>query len=566
MSLLNNYTLANTTTSYYALAGSGTPIPGPPGPAGPQGVKGDPGISILSGVLPPTAAVGDISDLYVDLATSQLYKKTDAVTWTPEFSMIGATGPDGTAATVTIGVTSTLPPGSSANVNNTGTPLNAILNFAIPQGETGSTGDVSSWSDYPATQTVDYADNSLTNVAGISAPLGLNVDILTGNLNMAVKGMAGTFKFSGGDMDLSGQSVTNTSGMSGDNLSLVSTTGNINLTPLNPTDPKVSILGGDLDMNGGDILNAGSISTSGVANSVTLGGYVPPAAPLALFQAIASDVVLSHINPLTELSIKAVEDARIEATDGDLNLIGNDVNVASTGLTSALNITAAGVLQNTATLAINNTAGAGFAVQAGGLISLLTLGSIEIGSGNVLGTTTNIEHVDFKDNVISKSESADLEILNVSKLNNDTNAMEVSADNGFLTIKGHGLQILGTGISPFTIGNLTDPSGISFDPYSGEVSFSAPPLCSVAPTTADQLVNKTYADTKLSGDSDIELTHNLIAPAIDSTTNGPFLYVPSAATAPTGTPPEVPGAVPLFVQTGASAKLWTYFAGTWVPI
>jgi hypothetical protein len=52
----------------------------------------------------------------------------------------GAPGPQGQAATVSIGSTSTLAPGSLASVTNNGTSTAAILNFAIPQGAAGATG------------------------------------------------------------------------------------------------------------------------------------------------------------------------------------------------------------------------------------------------------------------------------------------------------------------------------------------------------------------------------------------------------------------------------------------
>ncbi len=46
-------------------------------------------------------------------------------------------GPAGTNATIEIGETSTLAPGSSATVENVGTPSEAILNFGIPKGADG---------------------------------------------------------------------------------------------------------------------------------------------------------------------------------------------------------------------------------------------------------------------------------------------------------------------------------------------------------------------------------------------------------------------------------------------
>ena len=52
----------------------------------------------------------------------------------------GAAGKDGQAATITVGAVITLPPGSPVSVTNTGSSSQAILNFAIPQGEVGLNG------------------------------------------------------------------------------------------------------------------------------------------------------------------------------------------------------------------------------------------------------------------------------------------------------------------------------------------------------------------------------------------------------------------------------------------
>ncbi len=51
-----------------------------------------------------------------------------------------ATSPAGTAATISVGSTTTLAPGSPASVTNSGTSSNAVFNFAIPQGEMGPSG------------------------------------------------------------------------------------------------------------------------------------------------------------------------------------------------------------------------------------------------------------------------------------------------------------------------------------------------------------------------------------------------------------------------------------------
>lgn len=55
-------------------------------------------------------------------------------------SSSGTNGVNGTNAAIAIGSTTTLAPGSPATVSNSGTSLNAILEFGIPQGEPGETG------------------------------------------------------------------------------------------------------------------------------------------------------------------------------------------------------------------------------------------------------------------------------------------------------------------------------------------------------------------------------------------------------------------------------------------
>ena len=53
----------------------------------------------------------------------------------PAVDLRGPAGADGTSATIAVGETTTLPAGSSATVENIGTPSAAILNFGIPSGD-----------------------------------------------------------------------------------------------------------------------------------------------------------------------------------------------------------------------------------------------------------------------------------------------------------------------------------------------------------------------------------------------------------------------------------------------
>jgi hypothetical protein len=489
MSLLNNYTLSSGTTSYYALASAVSPLPGPTGPQGPIGETGPQGAngnSILSDVNPPDPGLGQIGDLYVDLATTQLYKKTGLTTWTPQFPL---EGPAGAAATIAVGLTTTGAPGTTANVSNTGTSSAAVFNFNIPRGDTGPTGpsgsaaDAALWSQFPATQTVDMCGNDLNGV--------------------------------------------------------------------------------------------GSLTTAGLA-TVDFGSVIPPSAPLVRFTVLSSEVAINHLDPLSQMVVRGQGDVRIESTQGDLNLIGDDVNIATTGSTNVLNISSVSIIQNTAGGAINNTAGGAFAVQAGGLISLLTTGSIQIGSGNIFGATTSIEKLDIVDSEVSKiSGAADLTFKNTALIQNSGNSlnkMRVEAIDANTEVVGRGIILRTTG----------DPTGettgdiqlqIGTTPYvvlsqtTGITTFSnTAPQTAIAPVSGADLTNKTYVDTKLPANADIDLTNNLAASAASAATNGPFLYVPAALGPPTGTPTAISGAVPLYMDISGGVKLYTFAGGIWNPI
>ena len=65
----------------------------------------------------------------------------------------GATGPQGPAATIQIGTVTTGKPGTQASVTNTGTENAAVLNFAIPRGDTGAVENLSQ-------QQVDFSEAS----------------------------------------------------------------------------------------------------------------------------------------------------------------------------------------------------------------------------------------------------------------------------------------------------------------------------------------------------------------------------------------------------------------------
>ncbi len=96
--------------------------PGPEGPPGPQGEPGPPGADGAPGPPGPPGADGPAGPAGAE---------------GPQ----GPAGPTGTAATITIGATTTLAAGQPATVINTGTSSAAVLEFGIPRGADGEGGE-----------------------------------------------------------------------------------------------------------------------------------------------------------------------------------------------------------------------------------------------------------------------------------------------------------------------------------------------------------------------------------------------------------------------------------------
>ena len=117
------------------------------GPQGPQGEPGEPGqdgisptinigtVTTLSAGSPATVTnVGSDSSVILDFGIPRGIQGLQG-----EPGVDGADGTDGVSPTITIGTTYTLPAGSSATVENAGTPSDVILNFGIPKGDQGDT-------------------------------------------------------------------------------------------------------------------------------------------------------------------------------------------------------------------------------------------------------------------------------------------------------------------------------------------------------------------------------------------------------------------------------------------
>ena len=108
---------------------------GPTGPAGPAGSTGPTGPTGPTGSTGPTGPTGSAGPAGPTGPTGPSGED-------------GATGAAGSAATVRVGTVTTGDPGTSAAVVNSGTEQDAVFDFTIPQGSTGSPAPVSLLSAY----------------------------------------------------------------------------------------------------------------------------------------------------------------------------------------------------------------------------------------------------------------------------------------------------------------------------------------------------------------------------------------------------------------------------------
>ena len=179
----------------------------------------------------------------------------------------GEKGDPGTAATITVGSTSTGAPGTNASVTNSGTSSAAVLDFTIPRGDKGDKGDTGATGSPGAAATISVgttttgqpgANASVTNV-GTSSAAVLNFTIPKG-----AKGDTGATGAPGAPGSPGAAATvsvgTTTTGQPGTNAS-VTNSGTQSAAVLNFTIPK-----GDKGDNG----NPGSAATIAVGTVTTL--------------------------------------------------------------------------------------------------------------------------------------------------------------------------------------------------------------------------------------------------------------------------------------------------------
>jgi hypothetical protein len=109
------------------------------------------GNSVLNGTSDPASEVGSDGDFYINTSSKTIFGPKASGIWTIGTSMVGPTGSTGAtgatgakgdaAATIQVVSTTTSLPGSEAQVTNSGTSSNVLLNFVIPRGQDGAPGE-----------------------------------------------------------------------------------------------------------------------------------------------------------------------------------------------------------------------------------------------------------------------------------------------------------------------------------------------------------------------------------------------------------------------------------------
>jgi collagen type VII alpha len=166
----------------------------------------------------------------------------------------------------------------------------------------------------------------------------------------------------------------------------------------------------------GPVGATGATGATGVTGATGPAGSGANASLWSTFSAIQDvNMATFGLNNITSVNAPA---------GSSVNITGRDVNISQTGsalelLPAVLNIDAAAGIEMSAGVGIVLAAGAGVNITGGTGVAInsVGLGNILIGSANVLGAHTEIEHVKFLDNAISSATADDLTITDVGTIN-----------------------------------------------------------------------------------------------------------------------------------------------------
>jgi len=163
-------------------------LTGPQGPVGPQGPKGETGATGATGAQGPQGIQGEQGPQGETGPQGEqgIQGETGATGATGAQGPRGEQGVPGTAATIQIGTVTTGQPGTDASVTNSGTQQAAVLNFVIPQGAKGDTGEVSQAELEAAVEPLARQDGFYENLTTGNALNILSEDVVTEQTTLGV--------------------------------------------------------------------------------------------------------------------------------------------------------------------------------------------------------------------------------------------------------------------------------------------------------------------------------------------------------------------------------------------
>jgi hypothetical protein len=345
-----------------------------------------------------------------------------------EYSYFGADGGDSqspnlvvsTINTGTIEVrNTTIGMGSNNYISTIGSQLFYYNGSVLePISRISSISSIAEWSLEPAISNIDADGYDIQNVnaleAGlVEAPLVKADEVSTGQVFASMVSSAQVFASSIKAYSLSVEQIIN--------LSTINTIDYISTEQV-VTDNVIAKNGSISTLNTSNIsivnINGNPISAYAASNwwqygangDVDVGNYNLLNVLQATFSNIQGGtqdfIIENYAGGSGTATLSGGAGAKLLGGTGDVDISGNDVNIATTGLTSILDINAAA--------AIDISAGGAVGINAVGAVEIAATGIVSIGSANY----TSIEGVNIDDNVITAT-STKLDIQDVGSISNN---------------------------------------------------------------------------------------------------------------------------------------------------
>lgn len=227
----------------------------------------------------------------------KLFNLIDNMFRRPSSATAGKKGGDGTSATVQVGTTITLTPGSAATVQNVGTESNAVLNFGIPSGQS---------TPMTLNRTIGGNDNATGTVTDTGSNLSVPIPVTAAAVGATNTQLgAGTFSLRTAIQRILNNLawIFGTSGLGAKQNTLISGT-------------TIKTVGGQTLLGSGDIPVGGASTAITVNLSATWNGNAAPYTQTVTAAGITStnNVLIALASSCTAVQAEAARNALIRVT------------------------------------------------------------------------------------------------------------------------------------------------------------------------------------------------------------------------------------------------------------